>query len=91
MENKVGNQFLEMSKSRNMPASAQIQGLPQPPLELPVPSDSELIDLPSPSQIKVPFIDLRQAIEKRETLQGSYTETNISLLELSYLLWITQE
>ncbi len=89
MEDKVGNQFLEMSKSKNMPASAQTQGLPQPPLELPVPSDAVRIDLPSPSQIKVPSIDLRQAIEKRETLRA-YSEINLSLTELSYLLWITQ-
>ena len=89
MEDKVGNQFLEMSKSKNMPPSAQTHGLPQPPLELPVPSDAVLIGLPSPSQIKVPSMDLRQAIEKRETLRA-YADTNLSLAELSYLLWMTQ-
>lgn len=89
MEDKVGNPFLEMSKSRNMPPSAQVQGLPQPPLELPVPSDAELFDLPSPSLIKVPSMDLRQAIEKRETLRA-YAEANLSFAELSYLLWVTQ-
>jgi len=89
MEENIGNQFLEMSKSKNMPPSAQSQGLPQPPLELSVPADAELIDLPSPSQIKVPSVDLRQAIEKRETLRA-YAETNLSLEELSYLLWATQ-
>ena len=89
MEDKIGNQFLEMSKSKNMPASAQTQGLPRPPLELPVPSDAEMIDLPSPSQIKVPAMDLREAIEKRETLRA-YAETALDLSELSYLLWVTQ-
>lgn len=89
MEDKAGNQFLEMSKTKNMPPSAQTQGLPQPSLELPVPSDAELIDLPSPSSIKVPPMDVRQAIEKRETLRA-YAEVNLSLAELSYLLWVTQ-
>jgi SagB-type dehydrogenase family enzyme len=89
MDDKVGDQFLESSKSKNMPRSAQTQGLPQPSLELAVPSDADLIDLPSPSVIKVPSIDLRQAIEKRETLRA-YAETNLSLGELSYLLWATQ-
>jgi SagB-type dehydrogenase family enzyme len=89
MEDKAGNQFLEISKSKNMPPSAQTQGLTQPPLELTIPSNAEMIDLPTPSQIKIPSMDLRQAIEKRET-RRVYLETNLSLTELSYLLWVTQ-
>jgi SagB-type dehydrogenase family enzyme len=89
MEDIFGNQFLESTKRKNMPPSAQSQGNPQPALELPIPTDAELINLPSPSQIKIPSMDLRQAIEKRETLRA-YSETELSLDELSYLLWVSQ-
>jgi SagB-type dehydrogenase family enzyme len=89
MENSFGNQFLESTKRKNMPPSGQSQGNPQPPLELPIPSDTELINLPSPSRIKIPSMDLRQAIEKRETLRA-YSATELSLDELSYLLWVSQ-
>ena len=89
MEDIFGNQFLESTKRKNMPPSAQSQGNTQPSLELPVPSDAELINLPSPSQIKIPSMDLRQAIEKRETLRA-YSESDLSLAELSYLLWVSQ-
>ena len=54
MEDQFAHQFLEMTKSRNMPTSAQSQGLPQPPLELPIPEGLQPIDLPSPQQIKMP-------------------------------------
>ena len=89
MEDIFGNQFLESTKRKSMPPSGQSQGNPQPSLELPIPSDTELINLPSPSQIKIPSLDLRQAIEKRETLR-TYSEAELSLDELSYLLWVSQ-
>jgi len=89
MEDKIANQFLEMTKSKNAPVSGQSRGLPQPPLELPIPQGLKPIDLPSPQQIKFPSMDLRQAIEERET-RRSYSEESLTLEELSYLLWMTQ-
>jgi SagB-type dehydrogenase family enzyme len=89
MEDQFANQFLEMTKSKNIPPSAQSQGLPQPPLELPVPDGLQMIDLPAPQRVIVPPMELRLAVEKRETLRA-YVDENISLDELSYLLWTTQ-
>jgi SagB-type dehydrogenase family enzyme len=89
VEDKNAQQFLEMTKSKHMPVSEQTQGLPQPPLELPAAEGQALIDLPSPKQINFPPMDLRSAVENRET-KRSYSEENITLSELSYLLWMTQ-
>lgn len=89
MEDKNAQQFLEMTKSKHMPVSEQTRGLPQPPLELSAPEGLPLIDLPSPKQIQFPPLDLRTAVENRET-QRTYSEDSISLEELSYLLWMTQ-
>jgi SagB-type dehydrogenase family enzyme len=89
MEEKFVDQFLETTKSKHMPVSDQTKGLPQPPLELPIPDGLQPIDLPAPRQIKVPQMDLRFSIENRETLRA-YSDENITLEELSYLLWTTQ-
>jgi SagB-type dehydrogenase family enzyme len=67
----------------------QDEGVPQPPLELPIPPDAELIALPAPSGIEIPDIGLRAAVEQRRTLR-KYSEAPLSMDELSYLLWMTQ-
>ena len=89
MEEKFIDQFLETTKSKHMPVSDQTRGLPQPPLELTLPEGLNPINLPAPRQLKMPSMDLRLAIEKRETLRA-YSDENITLEELSYLLWATQ-
>jgi len=48
-----------------------------------------VIDLPSPAGIKVPPLDLRQAIEQRKSTRH-YTSQPLTLGELSLLLWMTQ-
>ena len=89
MEENFIDQFLETTKSKHMPVSDQTKGLPQPPLELPMPEGLQPIALPSPQQLAIPPMDLRLALENRETLRA-YSDENISLDELSYLLWTTQ-
>lgn len=89
MEDKTAQQFLEMSKTRHMPVSDQSKGLPQPPLELVTPENLPLIELPSPQKISLPGIDLRAAIENRET-RRAYSDESLTLEELSYFLWMTQ-
>lgn len=89
MGDEIGHQFLELSKYHKAPPSAQQLGLPQPPLELETPLDLESIDLPAPNSIELPGIDLRQAIEQRQT-HRDYLDSFLSLPELTYLLWCTQ-
>ncbi len=63
--------------------------VPQPPLELPIPEGEPLIGLPPLSEITVPTIDLRDAIEQRRTVRA-YSDKPLSLEELTYLLWVSQ-
>jgi len=89
MGDEIGHQFLESTKYAQAPPSAQKLGLPQPPLELETPPGLEIIDLPAPTAINLPGIELRQAIEQRQT-RRDYSESALSLSELTYLLWCTQ-
>jgi len=85
----IGIEFFDKTKYPNLTAPAQHNGLPQPELEQAVPEDVKIIPLPKPSAISVPSMDVRQAMENRTTLR-KYTQQEISLNELSYLLWVTQ-
>ncbi len=90
MPNTTGREYMEMSKYQNMGPTEEQQGLvPQPPLELPYPTDKPLTKLPAPAGLKVPAMDLREAVEKRTSLR-KYSQTPLSLDELSYLLWMSQ-
>jgi len=85
----VGREFMERTRYKYLSVSAQQQGLPQPPLQAPYSGEAEPIDLPAPDEIEVPEVDLRLAIEARESVRR-YAEQPLSLAELSYLLWCTQ-
>lgn len=81
--------FFEKTKYANLSESGQRKGFPQPALEQPVPAEAAVINLPDPTSITIPVMDLRAAMEQRSTLR-KYTQTALSLEEFSYLLWITQ-
>jgi SagB-type dehydrogenase family enzyme len=85
----IGKEFFEKTKYAFLSEPDQKKGVPQPPLEQPVPGDVIPIPLPEPGSIKIPSMDIRQAIEQRTSLRR-YTQTELSFEELSYLLWITQ-
>jgi SagB-type dehydrogenase family enzyme len=85
----TGGEFTEKTKYRYLAKSDQDRGLPQPPLELPPDPDRPIIDLPGPSTITVPPLDLRAAIERRRSVR-SYADAPLSLADLSFLLWCTQ-
>lgn len=85
----AGNEFIRQTSYHKNPESAQKQGLPQPPLELPYSPSARLIDLPAPEDLEVAAIDLRQAVEQRVSVR-KYGNTPLSMVELSYLLWMTQ-
>ena len=90
MKNNSGHEFMVKTRYKNISSSPQNSGtVPQPPLELPVPEGAELIALPNPSEFSMPEMDLRTAIETRRTVRA-YSESPLSLEELSYLLWVSQ-
>ncbi|MFZ0005191.1 MAG: SagB/ThcOx family dehydrogenase [Methanoregula sp.] len=85
----AGQEFMERTKYRFLDRSDQEKGLPQPPLELPKNPGKPVIDLPKPTDLVIPPIDLRMAIERRRSVR-SYERMPLSLVELSFLLWCTQ-
>jgi SagB-type dehydrogenase family enzyme len=89
MSKGIGQEFMDKTRYEEMGKSLQQQGLPQPPLELPYPEGVELIPLPTPSEVKIPALDLRTAIERRKTVR-KYQDKPLTMAELSFLLWTTQ-
>ena len=90
MKNNSGHEFMLQTRYENLSPSPQNGGvIPQPPLEIPVPSGVVLIPLPKPSELTVPAMDLRTAIEQRRTIRA-YREETLTLEELTYLLWVSQ-
>jgi len=89
MENHIGKEFVRLTKYENLEPSPQSLGVPLPPLELPLPPDAEIMDLPAGKDLGLPKLDLAELIEKRESLR-KYADTALTLQELAFLLWGTQ-
>ena len=86
----IGREFLEKTEHRQLSASDQERGVPQPPLEVRLrEGEGEVVELPDPQGAPHGGLSLREAIEARRSLR-EYSETPLSLAELSYLLWSTQ-
>lgn len=68
--------------------TAQQNGLPQPSIQKPI-EDGKIIDLPSFDSISNKSIGFVQLLQKRES-RRIYSNTPISLEELSFLLWSAQ-
>lgn len=86
---KTGREFIEKTKYKYEEVSDQQKGVKQPPLELDYDNEKHIIELPDPSKVKIKDISIRQAIEVRRSVRA-YTDTQVSLEELSYSLWCTQ-
>lgn len=67
----------------------QRKGLPQPPLEKPLPVGSIVIDLPDPALACPPQTDLFSLLRDRQS-RREYSPERLTLEELSFLLWATQ-
>jgi SagB-type dehydrogenase family enzyme len=85
----IGQEFMRRTQPFYVGQTDQSSGKTQPPLELPVPDGVPIIPLPKAADIHFPVLDLRAAIEARVSVRR-YAENNLSLEELSYLLWCTQ-
>ncbi|MFA7694842.1 MAG: SagB/ThcOx family dehydrogenase [Methanoregula sp.] len=80
---------MERTKYQYLGRSDQAKGLTQPALEFPADPNLPVFDLPKPSALVIPPLDLREAIERRHSVR-SYAKEPFSLTELSFLLWCTQ-
>ncbi len=89
MPTPIGPEFMRETQLKALDPSAESQGLPLPPLELPFPEDAPNIPLPKPDTIQVPEMSLRQAVEQRRTLRR-YAGQPLTPEELAYMLWISQ-
>lgn len=65
------------------------QGIPQPAIQKEAEVGAVIIELPAPNVCKLTKPDTRQCIGDRKSVR-KYTDEEISLEELSYLLWATQ-
>lgn len=86
---KIGHEFMEKTKYQYEEDSDQEKKIKQPPLQLEFNKEGKIIDLPEPSEVKVKELSLREAIEARKSIRA-YKDSELTLEELSYLLWCTQ-
>lgn len=71
-------------------ATADIaRGVPQPPIQKPIPEDSILIDLPVVNSLTAPKADFFECVSSRIS-RRAYSEESMTIDELSFLLWCTQ-
>lgn len=85
-----GRFFMEFTKYKYLEESDQVKGLPQPPLVLEKEDpENEVIELPNPHEVKVKKKDITDVLYDRVSVRA-YADKNLSLGDLSYLLWITQ-
>lgn len=85
----TGKEFMEKTKYKYLDKSDQVKGLPYPPLALPPVKDKPVHRLPDPREAPRRAVDLWDAINNRVSVRA-YSEEQLSLKELSYLLWCTQ-
>lgn len=89
MDNKIGSEFMRLTKYENLGESPQKQGEPKPSLEIQLEKGSEIFDLPPGQDIGKFEIELSDLVQKRESLR-KYADCPLSIEELSFLLWGTQ-
>jgi len=89
MENKIGIDFMRLTKYENLGIYPQKQGVPRPALDLPIEQGAEIIDLPPGKKLHLGDLSLSQLIEERESLR-KYVDKPLTVEELSFLLWGTQ-
>lgn len=69
--------------------SDQQKGVPPPPVQKPYPADAELIALVAPDKFGVGMKPLREILLQRES-RRKYSDSPLTLEELSFLLYTTQ-
>lgn len=86
MENR---KFMRSEFDRDDIESDQQKGLPQPPLQKPVPEDAEIFDLPAVDPTMLTKKEVYTCLKERRS-RRKYIAQTISQKELAFLLWATQ-
>jgi len=89
MANQIGKEFMLKTRYAYLESSGQMQGLPQPPLELPYDTTKTVIKLPEPELLPEKNVNFLELVELRTSVR-KYSAEPITLTDLSYLLWCTQ-
>ena len=89
MKKGIGTEFMRKTCYDLQPPSDQSRNMPAPPLEIDYDPNIALIPLVKPEEIRIEQISLRESIERRQSVR-TYSITPLSLIELSWLLWVTQ-
>jgi SagB-type dehydrogenase family enzyme len=85
----IGMEFMRLTRFDFAVKSEQRLGLVQPPLCRRHPLAGEVIPLPAAADLPSLTLDFKALITDRESVRD-YSETLLSLVELSWLLWATQ-
>ena len=86
----IGADFIQNSSYTHMAPTPESLGA-EPPEYLPsIADESQLIPLPEPQSIPLGHTDLRNVIEQRRSVRRYDENAQLTLEELSYLLWMTQ-
>jgi len=85
----TGYEFIDKTKYQYLNLSDQMKGVPPPDLQLLCSDDIEVIPLPEWKKINISTDDIETIIDRRKSIRN-YKQVNVSLPELSYLLWCTQ-
>jgi len=88
-ENELMETFLQESLLEKCQDTKKAQQLPPPPLEKPVPPGTSVLRLPEPDLLPDQQINFLELIEVRASVR-QYSAKDITLKDLSYLLWCTQ-
>lgn len=83
----IGLEFMRRTQFKNLQPTGQARREPPPMPELPY--RGETVALPKPDQIGTAEMDLRRAIDERES-ERVFFDDPLRLDELAYLLWATQ-
>ena len=86
----IGAEFIQNSSYTHMAPTPESLGA-EPPDYLPsIADESLLIPLPEPQSIPLGHADLRKVVEQRRSVRRYDENAQLTLEELSYLLWMTQ-
>ena len=85
----IGEEFLQATILENCQDTARSRGEQPPVPEVPYAAAAKLIELPEPELLPDQEVNFLELIELRSTVR-EYSGKDLSLKELSFLLWCTQ-
>ncbi len=90
MNDHIGKEFMKKTQYKHVTQkSDQSLGHPNPPLQMEFAHKMRTFDLPKPKEIKVEELNLRDAIERRQSVR-KYSDNPLTLEELAWLCWASQ-